>query len=241
MDSEDFSDATVIPGSTPPPLGTIWCSSDPFLVQKIWKTPAHLLQRPKYFSEEDSIFEELKRNNSIDGSLTELELRGKRGALDLSEMVKCATGCNPLIYQGYGCYCGFLGSGGIVDGIDRCCKMHDWCYTKTSCMNLKYHLPYFVGYKWRCNGGSPYCVTKNSRDSRSSCSHHLCECDREFAICLQKYDCPNSKAMCHSSWRHFQNLFMGIAKGHGIVNHNHPHQRMRHLNVLDGIRFNEVF
>ena len=39
----------------------------------------------------------------------------------------------------------------------RCCKMHDWCYTTTSCMGLDWDLPYFVPFKWKCNGGSPYC------------------------------------------------------------------------------------
>lgn len=34
-------------------------------------------------------------------------------------MVVCATGCNPLSYLGYGCYCGFLGSGSPVDPIDK--------------------------------------------------------------------------------------------------------------------------
>lgn len=45
--------------------------------------------------------------------------RSKRGALILYSMVKCSTGCDPLIYKGYGCYCGFLGSGRTLDGIDR--------------------------------------------------------------------------------------------------------------------------
>ena len=35
--------------------------------------------------------------------------------------------------------------------------MHDWCYTTTSCRLLEYNLPYFVPYKWKCNGGAPYC------------------------------------------------------------------------------------
>lgn len=47
------------------------------------------------------------------------EQRPKRGVLHLFNMVSCATGCNPLTYKGYGCYCGFLGSGNAVDGIDR--------------------------------------------------------------------------------------------------------------------------
>lgn len=45
--------------------------------------------------------------------------RTKRGALILYSMVKCSTGCDPLVYKGYGCYCGFLGSGRTLDGIDR--------------------------------------------------------------------------------------------------------------------------
>jgi hypothetical protein len=45
--------------------------------------------------------------------------RGKRGAIHLGKIMQCATGCNPLTYQGYGCYCGFLGSGDHMDGIDK--------------------------------------------------------------------------------------------------------------------------
>ena len=45
--------------------------------------------------------------------------RGKRGAVQLGLMMKCATGCSPLDYNGYGCFCGFLGSGMPVDGIDK--------------------------------------------------------------------------------------------------------------------------
>ena len=44
--------------------------------------------------------------------------RDKRGALHLAGIIKCATSCDPLLYKGYGCYCGFLGSGEPVDGVD---------------------------------------------------------------------------------------------------------------------------
>lgn len=47
------------------------------------------------------------------------ENRGKRGVLHLYNMLYCATGCDPLSYKGYGCYCGFLGEGRPTDGIDR--------------------------------------------------------------------------------------------------------------------------
>ena len=122
----------------------------------------------------------------------------------------------------------------------RCCKMHDWCYTTTSCMFFQYNLPYFVPYKWKCNGGAPYCgkyttplsthalqgwvvvegtdfiLPVGDRKGGDSCSHQLCECDRKFVSCLSRYNCPHSKAMCKSPWRYFQNLFMGL--GTGMVN-----------------------
>jgi len=143
-----------------------------------------------------------------------VNINSKRGALDLYNMMKCGTGCNPLVYKGYGCYCGFLGSGGVVDGIDRCCKMHDWCYYQTSCMALEFNLPYFVPYKWTCNGGAPYCMAgKTKKTNAGSCSHQLCECDREFVECLKEFPCPYKKAMCRSPWRYWQNLFMGLGTG----------------------------
>ena len=75
---------------------------------------------------EDPIFSEYmayNRSNDLSGvngqgSLEDWD-RGKRGAIQLGEIMKCATGCNPLSYKGYGCYCGFLGSGQYVDGIDK--------------------------------------------------------------------------------------------------------------------------
>jgi len=149
----------------------------------------------------------------------------KRASWDFYAMIKCGTGCNPLVYKGYGCYCGFLGSGNTVDGIDRCCKMHDWCYTTTSCMFLQYNLPYFVPYKWKCNGGAPYCV--GDRGGGGRCSHELCECDREFVSCLSQYSCPHTKAMCKSPWRYFQNLFMGLGTGMPMADHHH-HQNSIH-------------
>ena len=53
----------------------------------------------------------------------------KRASWDFYAMIKCGTGCNPLVYKGYGCYCGFLGSGDTVDPIDRstCSNSADRC------------------------------------------------------------------------------------------------------------------
>ncbi|XP_076167335.1 uncharacterized protein LOC143146695 [Ptiloglossa arizonensis] len=145
---------------------------------------------------------------SIHNKETLLHKRFKRGVVHLYNMVVCATGCNPLAYKGYGCYCGFLGSGYVIDGIDKCCKMHDWCYDATECPMFS---EYFVPYYWRCyHGHKPICAVEHGNWGGSgSCSQRLCECDRTFAECLRRYPCPTTKAVCTSSpWRLVQNLFM---------------------------------
>ena len=49
--------------------------------------------------------------------------RGKRGAIELAQIMKCASpSCDPIDYTGYGCFCGFMGEGVPVDGIDRWVK-----------------------------------------------------------------------------------------------------------------------
>lgn len=140
-------------------------------------------------------------------------------------MVKCATGCDPLIYKGYGCYCGFLGSGKYLDGIDLCCNMHDYCYTQTGCPMF---LEYFVPYVWKCYKGSPLCgeifflklcvilnkfvfiaIDHGEWGGPRSCASRLCECDRLLSKCLRRYLCPRKRAVCTtSSWRLFQNFIM---------------------------------
>ena len=75
--------------------------------------------------------------------------RVKRSVLDLASMIKCVTGCNPFMYKDYGCFCGFQGDGFPVDGIDKCCYMHDHCYSRADCHQA---LVYFKSYKWACMG-----------------------------------------------------------------------------------------
>ncbi|XP_060526380.1 phospholipase A2 [Cylas formicarius] len=136
--------------------------------------------------------------------------RNKRGVVHLYNMVSCATGCNPLSYKGYGCYCGFLGSGFPVDGIDMCCKRHDWCYDAARCpMYLEYLVPYY----WKCWYGSAFCAIDHGEfGGPASCADKLCECDRQLSVCLKKYPCPSKPAFCKSSpLRFFQNIFMFFA------------------------------
>ncbi len=67
---------------------------------------------------------------------------------------------------------------------------------------------------------------KTRATGRDSCPHQLCECDREFAMCLKNFACPKSKAACRDSGPRFiQNLIMafGAPKGmHMPHHHSHP-------------------
>ena len=49
-----------------------------------------------------------------------------------------------LAYDNYGCWCGPGGSGKPVDGSDKCCQIHDFCYDKV--IAGKKCNPYFQQY-----------------------------------------------------------------------------------------------
>ncbi|XP_055323235.1 uncharacterized protein LOC129578532 [Sitodiplosis mosellana] len=147
--------------------------------------------------------------NDVSKDETNDDGRQKRDVIDLYSMVKCATGCDPLIFKGYGCYCGFLGSGKALDGIDRCCKMHDYCYHAANCPKF---LEYFVPYLWKCYKGRPLCAVDHGEwGGPSSCAATLCECDRALSNCLRRFYCPRKRAVCASSpLRLLQNILMDV-------------------------------
>ncbi|XP_072949751.1 uncharacterized protein [Epargyreus clarus] len=140
---------------------------------------------------------------------TNKDNRGKRGVVHLYNMLTCATGCNPVAYKGYGCYCGFLGSGRPADGIDNCCKMHDECYEDIRC---PFYTVYFQPYYWSCFNGQPLCALENYQSQHkyiNGCAGRLCECDRQFAMCVRRYSCPRGRPLCRSSpLRLLQNILM---------------------------------
>ncbi|KNC25908.1 hypothetical protein FF38_03602 [Lucilia cuprina] len=131
----------------------------------------------------------------------------KRDVLRLYSMIKCSTGCEPLVYKGYGCYCGFLGDGIPTDGIDRCCKLHDKCYEYSNCIS---YLEYFVPYVWKCYRGKPLCAIDHGEwGGPQSCAARLCHCDLRLSRCLRQYACPGRRAVCRSSAsRRLQNLLL---------------------------------
>ncbi|XP_054250830.1 basic phospholipase A2 sphenotoxin subunit B-like [Indicator indicator] len=112
--------------------------------------------------------------------------------LQLYKMISKATGKDALLhYSLYGCYCGLGGRGTPKDATDRCCQVHDQCYSN---LLKKYHCDAKVQeYHYRWLGGLPTCKEE------SWCGHHSCQCDRSLALCLQR----NIKS--YSVWYLFYN------------------------------------
>ncbi|NXS93612.1 PA21B Phospholipase, partial [Jacana jacana] len=105
---------------------------------------------------------------------------------ELRGMLKCTIpGSHPLLQFGdYGCYCGLGGHGTPVDELDRCCQVHDNCYTQAkklpSCRFLLDN-PYTEIYHFSCSSGNITCSSKNNE-----CEMFICNCDRTAAMCFAK-------------------------------------------------------
>nr|XP_018903691.1 PREDICTED: basic phospholipase A2 pseudexin A chain [Bemisia tabaci] len=122
--------------------------------------------------------------------------RSKRSLPNLYNMMERTLPCTKglkgsFVYNGHGNWCGSGGSGNTIDGIDECCRDHDYCYAnKTKCgSSLK---EYTSNYDWTLSYGSrpdSLIITCNDRDFES-CKFMLCECDVKFIRCLQKQPCP---------------------------------------------------
>ncbi|KAG9354682.1 hypothetical protein JZ751_001395 [Albula glossodonta] len=130
-------------------------------------------------------------------------------------MIQCTQpGVNPFIYNNYGCWCGFGGSGTPRDNIDRCCEVHDHCYRAArllpECRPIV-DVPYIKVYDFSCSNTQVSCsgnkrgdkapretnvfVSKqfSSKPDRQSllttesndvCQAAVCECDRVAAHCF---------------------------------------------------------
>ncbi|XP_065548722.1 phospholipase A2 isoform X2 [Lathamus discolor] len=99
-------------------------------------------------------------------------------------MIKCTMPDSyPLLqFADYGCYCGLGGSGTPVDSLDRCCQVHDNCYTQAkkleSCRFLVDN-PYTNSYKFSCSSRQITCKSSNNE-----CEMFICNCDRSAAMCF---------------------------------------------------------
>ncbi|NXI53238.1 PA21B Phospholipase, partial [Chloroceryle aenea] len=85
-----------------------------------------------------------------------------RAVWNFRKMIKCTIpGSHPLLEFGdYGCYCGLGGTGTPVDELDRCCQIHDNCYTKANKLEACTFLwdnPYTEMYSFSCSKGQITC------------------------------------------------------------------------------------
>ncbi|CAN8014429.1 unnamed protein product [Ixodes persulcatus] len=134
--------------------------------------------------------------------------RLRRSIVQLASMLKCVSGCNPLSYRGYGCFCGYRGDGMPVDPIDSCCLEHDWCYSQSPCSKLSLYL---LPYEWHClTPGMAHCAYPASLSPHAHCGQQLCQCDLEFASCVSRYPCPRRRISCqHRKLSMIHSLFNG--------------------------------
>ncbi|XP_014780833.1 acidic phospholipase A2 Cc1-PLA2 [Octopus bimaculoides] len=108
----------------------------------------------------------------------------KRSLPRFGKMVEFLTGKNSLMFNEYGRWCGFGGSGTPVDAIDRCCQKHDYCYDRVNedqCNSWFINKGYITKYNWHFDGVNIIC------DDSRQCEQATCECDRDAAMCFQEH------------------------------------------------------
>ncbi|XP_070575401.1 acidic phospholipase A2 PA-3-like [Ptychodera flava] len=108
---------------------------------------------------------------------------GTANVMQFGAMIFCATGRNPLDYNGYGCYCGFGGGGKAVDAVDSCCEVHDNCYgdaiKESGCPSW---YPYVASYNAVCVACLP--SWSYGFHPLRECKHAICKCDSAAAKCF---------------------------------------------------------
>ncbi|VDP35782.1 unnamed protein product [Soboliphyme baturini] len=113
--------------------------------------------------------------------------RSKRSVAHLLAIFKCVLHRSALDYNKYGCWCGYSGSGPVMDGIDNCCKHHDLCYEALINKGCSPHVQY---YKSACLNGAVRCYTYGK------CDGGACVCDSNLVQCLKKQGAPYPKKRC---------------------------------------------
>lgn len=115
----------------------------------------------------------------------------KRSALNFGFMITCAVGRSPLDYNGYGCFCGLGGGGTPVDDTDRCCEIHDKCYTDVqNSGSCPFDAAiYLISYSRKeCYG----CEPESYYWFYGECRHALCMCDSEAVQCFKNAEFNDS-------------------------------------------------
>ncbi|XP_038071051.1 phospholipase A2 AP-PLA2-I-like [Patiria miniata] len=139
---------------------------------------------------------------------------GKRSVLQFNNMNSCSVGISfdqaVTDYLGYGCYCGFGGSGVPRDETDQCCVAHDNCYkaaTSNGCtMAQRYYIVYDyespIGSDGKCKLTCKALSDYPADDIDAQCKAFMCNCDREGAECFAK-----ARPTFDSKYINWSNLF----------------------------------
>ncbi|XP_022091806.1 phospholipase A2 AP-PLA2-I-like [Acanthaster planci] len=123
---------------------------------------------------------------------------GTSNILQFNSMNACSVGISYSQaisdYLGYGCYCGFGGSGTPVDETDKCCETHDNCYkaaTSNGCSmidryTIEYDYQTITGSDGKCQITCKAQADYDANDQDAQCKAFMCNCDREGAECFAK-------------------------------------------------------
>ncbi|XP_046873919.1 phospholipase A2-like isoform X2 [Hypomesus transpacificus] len=109
-----------------------------------------------------------------------------RALWQFRDMILCTIPDSwPVIeYTDYGCYCGKGGSGTPVDDLDRCCEVHDRCYSDamqhSDCWPI-FDNPYTEIYSFKCDKATRKVTCESNNDE---CEMFICDCDRKAADCF---------------------------------------------------------
>ncbi|XP_048066325.1 phospholipase A2-like isoform X2 [Megalobrama amblycephala] len=128
--------------------------------------------------------------DKITRTITCLVLAQDRALQQFRSMILCTIpDSRPMDYADYGCYCGKGGSGTPVDALDRCCQVHDQCYTEAmqldDCWSI-FGNPYTNKYSFSCD--KPAKNVTCDADKNNPCKMFICECDRKAAECFAQED-----------------------------------------------------
>ncbi|XP_013926845.1 PREDICTED: group IIE secretory phospholipase A2-like [Thamnophis sirtalis] len=97
--------------------------------------------------------------------------------IQFGRIIEHLTGRHPLIYNGYGCYCGWGGSRQPVDATDWCCRVHDCCYQALSLRGCK---PKVEKYSYSARKEAVTC------GGETECRRQTCKCDKAAALCFRR-------------------------------------------------------
>ncbi|XP_066291433.1 phospholipase A2 MALT0035C-like [Branchiostoma lanceolatum] len=87
-----------------------------------------------------------------------------------------------------------------MDGVDKCCKAHDECYTRVE-KDCGSWFPYTASYSFRCKRRKIKCISTSSWwfSSNKKCKMALCTCDKTLADCYARHPYnKNNYGKCNS-------------------------------------------